>query len=150
MEGPLRLHADIEIHRPAAEVFDYLSNFENNPVWQDGMDRAWFTSEPPLAVGSTYEQVAHFLGREIKSSFEVIAFTPGESVEIKTVESTFDIQVVRRVEALSEQSCRVTADIDGAPLSFPFSIFNPIMGWMAQRSVTKDYAKLKTLLESGG
>lgn len=42
-------------------VFEYISNFENNPIWQGGgMIEATFTSTGPLREGSTYDQVATF------------------------------------------------------------------------------------------
>ena len=53
---------DIMIDRPAAEVFAYLSDFGKNSIWQRGMRECRFTSDPPLRIGSTYDQVAEFLG----------------------------------------------------------------------------------------
>jgi uncharacterized membrane protein len=52
----------ITIDRPPDEVFAYIANFENNPRWQKGMQSCNFTSDGPLGVGSTYEQVAKVLG----------------------------------------------------------------------------------------
>lgn len=145
----MRLQARIEIDRPADEVFAYLSNFENNPVWQGGMERARFLTEPPLRVGSKYEQVARFMGRDIVSKFEITALEEGRRVDIATYESTFPIQVSRRVEPLGEARSLVTAQIDGEPMKGLLAVFNPLMGWFAQRSVTGDYARLKELLEAG-
>ncbi len=41
------------------------------------LERCVWTSEPPIGVGSTYDQQARFMGREIVSSFEVVEFVPG-------------------------------------------------------------------------
>ena len=109
----IRVTADIEIEHPSEAVFEYLANFENNPYWQRGMREARFTSEPPLRVGSTYDQVARFLGRRIVSSFEVVEFDPGRSITIATVASSFPIRVTRRVEPLESGRSRVTAEISG-------------------------------------
>ncbi|MFT7520491.1 MAG: putative membrane protein, partial [Kiritimatiellia bacterium] len=125
----MKLSARIEVARPIDEVFAYLSNFENNPIWQAGMESARWTSEPPLRVGSTYVQLARFMGREIRSNFEVVAYSPGRSVRIKTVQSTFDIDVTRSCQPLQNGGTLVTAAIDGVPLNFPFSVFNPLMAW---------------------
>jgi uncharacterized membrane protein len=54
----LKIEVDMFIKRPSQEVFDYISNFENNPKWQGGMVSAEFTSDAPLQVGSTYVQEA--------------------------------------------------------------------------------------------
>lgn len=136
----------VEIQRPAAEVFAYLADFENNPAWQGGMQSCKWTSEGPVGVGSTYDQVASFLGRPILTSFEVSAFEEGRSISIVSVVSTFPIQVTRSVEPLAAGACRVTANVAGQP---PLVMrLMPGMNWMVKRSVTSDYKKLKALLES--
>lgn len=147
-DGKMELHARIEIARPAAEVFEYISNFERNPEWQSGMQAARFTSIGPLRVGSTYEQTARFLGREIRSTFEVTALMPGQSVSIATIESTFPIQVTRSVESAGESRCVVTAHIRGEPLPWYLAPLGPLIRRLGQRSVTSDYEGLKAALES--
>jgi uncharacterized membrane protein len=134
----------IEIERPAAEVFDYLSDFENNPRWQGGMRACQWTSEAKREVGSTYVQEARFLGRRIDTHFRVSAYEPGESISIESTKSTFPIQVTRSVESLGEGRCRVRAHIRGQPTGL-LKLFSG----MVKSSVKKDYRKLKALLEGG-
>ena len=143
----IRVTADVEIERPSEAVFEYLANFENNPHWQRGMREARFTSEPPLRVGSTYDQVARFLGRRIVSSFEVVEFDPGRSITIATVASSFPIRVTRRVEPLESGRSRVTAEISGDASGF-FRLATPLLRLVVQRSVNRDYAQLKQILEA--
>jgi len=135
----------IEIDCPAAAAFAYLSDFENNPAWQGGMHACRWTSEPPLRVGSTYAQEASFLGRPILTTFEVVELTPGRSITIHSVVSTFPIQVTRSVEPMSGGRCRVTAEVSGQP---PWYFRMPGMAWMVSRSVQRDYATLKAVLEA--
>ena len=87
----IRIETSVLIDRPTEEVFAFISNFENNPLWQAGMVSAEFTSEPPLGIGSTYDQVAKFLGREILSSFEVIEYEPGHLLKATSTTGTFPI-----------------------------------------------------------
>ena len=142
----MKMHSTIEIERPADEVFALLSDFSRNPEWQSGMVSCEWTSEPPIAVGSTYEQVAHFMTRDIKTSFEVTALEPGRSISIESRESSFPIQVTRSVEPLSAERCRVTADVSGDPGRMT-SILERLFGGRAQRSIQEDYQRLKALLE---
>ncbi len=141
--------SSIDIARPAREVFDYVADFENNPAWQRGMKSARFTSEPPLGVGSTYDQVASFLGKEIVTSFEVTAFEPGSSVTITSTSGTFPIEVTRTVEATGEGTCRASALVNGNPGGL-FKLAGPLLRKMVQGSVRKDWANLKALLEARG
>ena len=132
----------IDIQRAPDEVFSYLAEFEDNPAWQGGMVACRWTSATRLEVGSTYDQEARFLGRSILTSFVVSAYTPGESIAIESTRSTFPIQVTRSVEAI-DGGCRVTAHVRGQPTGL-FKLFSG----MVPRSVAKDYAELKRVLEA--
>lgn len=66
----------IEIERSADDVFAFVSEFPNNPRWQRGQVACTWTSDRPLRVGSTYEQHARFLGRDMINSFEVVEHCP--------------------------------------------------------------------------
>lgn len=107
-----------------------------------------WTSEPPIAVGSTYEQQARFMGRQVMSSFVVTNYEPGRRIAIQTTKSTFPIEVVRTVEPIDEGSCRVTADISGGPDNWFFGLVGPIIQKRAQKSVDADYDRLVQFLES--
>jgi hypothetical protein len=143
----MRMTATREIGRPADDVFEFFADASNNPKWQSGMVSCEWTSEGPIAVGSTYEQRARFMGREIVSTFAVKRYDPGRLVEIETIESTFPIKVVRTVESTGEGSCRVSAEITGGPGGL-MKLLEPLMRGRAQKSVDADYDNLVQLLES--
>ncbi len=84
----IRVTSSVEIACDATRAFDYIANFENNPLWQEGMVSATFTTEPPLRVGSMYAQEARFMGRPIETKFEITALDPGVSISIASREST--------------------------------------------------------------
>lgn len=135
----------IDVDVPSARAFALISDFSRNPEWQEGMERCAWTSTGPLAVGSTYEQEARFLGKAILSTFQVTELTPGRSVSIESVVSTFPIQVRRWVEPLGPEQCRIHASVSGQP---PWYMRLPGMASMVARSVAQDYTRLKALLES--
>lgn len=137
----MELSATRTINRPAAEVADFFFDAVNNPSWQKGMRRCEWETPDPIGVGSTYLQEAAFLGRPVISRFEVTEHTPGESISIETIESTFPIAVTRTVESISPSSCRVNAQISGGPGGV-FAIVAPLIRRVAQRSVDADYDRL--------
>lgn len=142
----MKMQSTLTIDRPADEVFAVISDFSRNPEWQAGMKSAVWTSEPPIDVGSTYDQVARFLGKDIVTSFEVVACEPGRSISIESRKSSFPIHITRSVEPIDDDRCVVTADVAGEPGGF-FGLLSPIMDRLAARSVRGDYARLKSLLE---
>jgi uncharacterized membrane protein len=141
-----RVEVEITVNRPAGGVFEFISNFENNPCWQSGVQEASFTSEGPLGIGSTYVQSSTFLGRRVNSSFEVIAFEPGVMVRARSTSGSFPITFTRSVEPL-EDGARVTAVIEGDSSGF-FKLAEPLLNRMVERQIKSDYVALKQLLET--
>lgn len=145
---PMRMSADRTIKRPAPEVAEFFFDASNNPKWQNGMVSCEWITEPPIRVGSTYTQLARFMGRDVKSTFVVTEFEPDRSIRIETIESTFPIQVERRVVPIDDMSTRVTAEITGGPEGGLMKMLSPLMAGRAQKSVDGDYDRLVQLLES--
>ena len=141
----IKIVTEVNISRPSNEVFAYISNFENNPQWQSGQVSATFTSGGPLRVGSTYDQVARFLGRTIVSEFEVLEYEPGRLIKASSTSGSFPITFTRIVEP-SGYGAAVKAIVEGDSSGF-FKLAEPLMARMVQRSVDSDYQNLKRILE---
>lgn len=146
----IEVTSEVLVDRPVDVVFDYLADPTNNPAWQDGMVACSWRSDPPIAVGSVYEQHATMMGRQIESVFEVTAYD-GEgderSITIRTIESTFPIEVTRTVVATGDGTSRASAVVRG-DASGVFRLAEPLMRRVVQRSVRGDYARLKQVLEA--
>jgi uncharacterized membrane protein len=142
----------VDIDRPTHEVFTFLEEVENNPRWLRGMRSCTWTTAPPVRVGSCYDQRARFLGREIRTSFEVTAHQPGRLVTISSRKgSSFPLTVTRLVEPLGPLDagrCRVTETVDSDPRGF-YRIAQPLLRELVRRNIRRDYRRLKTLLERG-
>jgi hypothetical protein len=93
-----------------------------------------------------YQQVAGFLGRDVITTFEVVAYEPDRSVTIQSRQSSFPITVTRSVEPLGPDRSRVSAHIVGEPGRF-FRLFGPLLRLLAERSVRGDYERLRRLFE---
>lgn len=137
---------DIDIMKPSDDVFAYITNFENNPKWQKGMKSCKFTSEGQLGVGTTYEQVAGFLGRTIVTTFEVIEYEPHRMVKFVSLQSTFPLRILRSVKPING-GAHVHAVIEGEPTGL-LKLLGPLLNPMVTNSINRDYAALKRLLET--
>lgn len=138
----------VDVGRPAGDVFAVLADFEQNPRWQRGMRECRWTSAPPHGEGSTYEQRARFLGRDVRSAFRVVEHEPGRRVRITSTAGSFPITVTRTVEPLGPRRARVTAVVEGEGGRF-FRFAGPLLRPLVARSVRGDYARLRRLLEEG-
>lgn len=105
-----------------------------------------WTSPAPIQEGSTYEQRARFMGKDIVSTFVVRRFEPGRLIEIETVKSAFPIQVTREVEATGPLSSRVKAYIRGGPTGI-LRLLEPLLARSAKKSIEDDYDRLVELLD---
>ena len=54
----IRVDREIDVDRPAAEVFERLTRIEDLPRWQPAIVEATLTSPGPIGVGSTIRIVA--------------------------------------------------------------------------------------------
>ncbi len=70
----------IEIGRPAADVFAFVSDQTNAPRWQSGLDEVRRLTPGPIRVGSEHSFIRRFAGRRIESRNTFVAFEPGRFV----------------------------------------------------------------------
>ncbi len=138
----------VDIDRPADQVFAFVSDFENNPRWQQGMRSCRWTSPPPHGVGSTYDQVARFLGKDIVSSFKVVEHEPGRRIKITSTAGPFPITETRIVAPRGEGRSTIAAIVEGDAGKF-FRLAAPVLRPLVERSVRGDYRRLKQSLETG-
>lgn len=142
----IEVEVSIDVARPPDEVFAFWSDWTNNPRWQSGMERCTWTSEPPLRVGSTYDQEARFLARPIRSSFEVVEYEADRRVRIRTTQSTVPLDITREVVPRSDGGTTLHATIRGAPSGL-LGLLEPLTRRMVERNVRADYARLQALLD---
>ena len=60
----IRLHETRTVSAPVAEAFDYAANFENIQDWDPGVVTSQRVGDGPVAVGSAFDLVTVFKGRE--------------------------------------------------------------------------------------
>jgi uncharacterized membrane protein len=142
------VRTSIEIDRPADDVFAFVAEFPNNPRWQRGQQSCRWTSPPPLRVGSTYDQHARFLGKDMVNSFEVVEHEPGRRVKFTSTAGTFPLTITRSVDPLGDSRSRFTEAVEGDPKGV-FHLAEPLLRRLVRRSIRRDFPRLKALLEDG-
>lgn len=139
---------EVEIGRSCAVVWEYMENAEHNPEWLHNMQSARWTTDPPIRVGSRYEQSARFLGKEVRTSFEVTALEPGRLITISSLPgSSFPLTITRQVDPVGPERCRVTETAGGDPSRF-YRLAEPLMRAIVRHNIARAYRRLKQLLES--
>ncbi len=137
----------IEIDRLPHEVFAFVADMSNNPLWQTGHVSCVWTTPMPIRVGSTYLEHSLVMGRSVEFTFEVVEFELNRLIRVKSTSGPMPIEVTRSVESSASGGTKVTATVAGQPPGLLGKIDGPIDRIVA-RSVRHDYARLKRAMES--
>ena len=143
---PVDVVTELVIERPVAEVASFVSNPDNAPAWYENIKSVEWKSAPPLAVGSRVAFVAHFLGRRLAYTYEIVELEPGNKLVMRTSEGPFPMETTYTWQALAEGGTRMTLRNRGEPNGFA-KLMSPLMEGAMRRANRKDLEHLKQLLE---
>jgi uncharacterized membrane protein len=73
----------LEINRPVADVFSFISNFENMRKWNSFVSKVTKLSEGSIGLNTTFSQARKTYTQEYK--YKIIEFEPNRRVTIETL-----------------------------------------------------------------
>jgi hypothetical protein len=138
---------DIVIKRTRREVAEYASDPENVPHWYVNIKSVEWKTPKPVQVGSKIAFVAHFLGRRMSYTYEVVEFVPQERLVMRTTDGPFPMETIYTWEATGDSLTRMRLRNRGTPAGFS-KWLAPFMSMAMRRANQKDLALLKRCLET--
>ena len=144
---PVDVLTEIEIDRPRSAVAAFAGDPGNAPRWYVNIKSVEWKSAPPLAVGSRLAFVAHFLGRKLAYTYEIVDLVPDARLVMRTAEGPFPMETTYTWEPAGEQRTRMTLRNRGEPRGFP-RLLAPLMEAAMRRANRHDLARLKAVLEA--
>lgn len=138
---------EVVIARPRAMVAAFAAEPDNAPAWYANIRSVEWLTPRPLAVGTRLAFVAHFLGRRLEYAYEVVEFTPGARLVMRTAAKPFPMETTYAWEEAGEQATRMTLRNRGAPAGFA-RVLAPVMVAAVRRANEKDLERLKRQLEA--
>ena len=140
----------LNVARPAAEVFAFVSDQTNAPAWQQGLLDVQRTTDGPIGVGSEHTFVRNFAGRRIESRNRFIAFDESAYfVEFEIPQGPMTGVASYRVEPTSSGTCLLTSRMRFV-VSGIMRLATPILVRVLKRDSERDELRLKVLLEGRG
>ena len=144
---PVDVLTEVVISRPPDVVAAYAGDPTNAPEWYANIRSVEWRTPPPLDVGSQMDFVAHFLGRRLAYTYEVVELTPGERLVMRTAQGPFPMETTYEWEPLGDGATRMRLRNRGKPSGFS-QLAAPFMARAVRRTNRKDLARLKEILES--
>jgi len=137
---------DIVIDRPAETVVDYASDPDHVPDWYANIKAVEWQTQRPLRIGSRIAFVAHFLGRRMAYTYEIMELSPSRLV-MRTTEGPFPMETSYTWERIDSGRTRMTLRNRGIPTGFSRWVA-PFMKLAIRRANKKDLVLLKERLEA--
>lgn len=136
----------IVIARPVGAVAAFAGDPGNAPQWYVNIESVRWQTLPPAAVGSKMDFVAHFLGRRLAYTYEIVELVPGRRLVMRTAQGPFPMETTYTWEAVGDAQTRMTLRNRGEPSGFA-RVAGPVMAAAMRRANQKDLANLKQILE---
>jgi uncharacterized membrane protein len=138
---------EIDISRPVDVVSAFAADPSNAPTWYDNIDSVEWKTPPPARIGSQMTFVAHFLGRTLEYTYELIELVPGERLVMRTAQGPFPMETTYTWAPVDAGTTHMTLRNRGEPSGFSKAMA-PFMAAAMRRATRKDLGKLKAILEA--
>jgi hypothetical protein len=151
LKGSAQMGVDVStsvvVKRPVAAVAEFAMDPSNAPRWYVNISSVEWQTPPPLGIGSRVAFVAHFLGRRLAYTYEIVELIPRRYLVMRTAEGPFPMETAYTWESTADGGTCMTLRNRGTPSGFS-RLFAPFMAAAMRRANRKDLLALKTLLES--
>jgi uncharacterized membrane protein len=138
---------NVVINRSPADVSAYAADPDNVPTWYANINSVEWKTARATAVGSRIAFVAQFLGRRMAYTYEIVEFTPGQHLVMRTTDGPFPMETAYTWQPVANDRTRMTLRNRGTPSGFSAWVA-PFMSYAMRRANRKDLALLKRLLEN--
>lgn len=143
-----QINGEILIHRKVEEVFDFVSDECNEPLYNVEMISAEKTTDGPAGVGSRFHAVMRSGKREFPVDIEVTVFERPKRLGSHSVAGGMVMDGELTFEPRGD-STLMTWGWDVRP-SGMLKLLRPLVIWMGDRQEKRIWGELKRYLESAG
>ena len=139
--------AAVQISRPPDEVFAFVSDARNRPLWDQSVDTEQLTSPEPIGVGSTVRTGLRSMGREYVLTWEITEHEPPGRQTIESTSGPFPTTLAYQLSA-RDGGTLVEFSVTGRPTGI-LRLLQPLIARNTQKNLDRGFPRLKRLLETG-
>ena len=138
----LNFKNSLMIERPAAEVFQFVANFENMPKWNYFVTDVKKISSGPIVEGTTYHQVR----KTDEQRYEIVEYELNRRVAVKTIQPAPALLMRFTFEARGDHT--LLTDEWELETSYP-GLIERVASFRVKAAIRENLSHLKQLLETG-
>jgi carbon monoxide dehydrogenase subunit G len=139
----------VVINRPTETVFQYVIDVTKQKEWRPSLDAIRDFSGEPFAVGTTWDEVSKFMGRDMVVNIAVTGFEESRQAEMKMEGGSVSGNMVWAVSPNTDESSSFTLSFDGEVTGWLGRLGTGLIRRQVDKDMTSDLANLKSNLESG-
>ena len=136
----------ITIERPVDEVWDYVLDARNDPVWITNVVEVGRGADAPIEVGLEIEETYKFLGVRLPMTLKVTEHEPPRRSAIEMSDGPVPGRGSYQFEPV-DAGTRFTMTLDTDAHGF-FKLAEPVFARMARRDFVASLGNLKDILEA--
>jgi len=135
----------VQIARPPEEVFAFVADARNRPLWDESVDTEELTSPEPIGVGSTVRTGLRSMGRDYVLTWEITEHEPPTRQRIESTSGPFPTTLEYRLNA-REDGTHVEFSVTGRPAG-GLRLLQALLARNTQRNLDEAFPRLKRFLE---
>ena len=143
----MRLEESVEIHRPLAEVFKYVSDVSNYPHWMAHVLDVRKHSPGPTEQGDGFVVAIRSVGRRFETPYERTLYEADRRYTDRAVGGPIPNQRWHSAFQELPRGTRFTRAVDVASGGL-LSLLEPLQKRAAERQLKKDLQTLKHVVEA--
>jgi carbon monoxide dehydrogenase subunit G len=145
--GRVQITVSVEIDRPADAVYNFVTDVLKVSEWRPGVTAQDYSGDP-FDIGSNWNDVSKFMGRNMVVYFEVTALEAGRHFETEMDGGQVSGINIWDFEPGPGDSSTVTLDFEGETSGWLASLASGLLRNQAQKDMERDLGNLKSKMES--
>ncbi|MCP3853455.1 MAG: hypothetical protein GY698_01810 [Actinomycetia bacterium] len=135
--------SEVEIDRPAAEVWAALTDWPNAHTWMGGVDS--IEAGGPTETGTTLR--FHTRGKDRPA--ELSAVDPGKVIVVRSTQGGVSADYTYSLRPLTGSRTRVSLVADCSARGFPWAMLTPVLRMVIKRTDGGQLETLRRRIEQG-
>jgi uncharacterized protein YndB with AHSA1/START domain len=142
----INLYISTTINKPIQQVFDFVSEPENDFQWQYGTLKTARLYEDVNNPGTFFRSLGHLMGRRNLSTFEVTEYLPNNKFSIKSLSGPLHSQTSYTFET-AKSGTKIDVSIQANVVNF-YELDESLVEKSLKKQLKENLALLKNLLEA--